>query len=83
MQIEFLRQFGQGLIVLQSGDDYFRLERRCMIFLGLLIYVLLLRALHAPIRADSPLIGQSYFAGPPLMLPIHQLECFDVIISVL
>src|SRR5450830_708969 len=26
----------------------------------------MLRAFHAPIRAGSPLIGQSYFARPPL-----------------
>jgi hypothetical protein len=26
------------------------------------------RALYAPIRADSPLIGQPYFAGPSLSI---------------
>ena len=35
-----------------------------------------MRALHAPIRAGSPLIGQSYFVGPPLNYPDKIIQWF-------
>jgi hypothetical protein len=44
----------------------FALNAAVWFLLGLLITALLLRAFLTPIRAGSPLIGQSYFAEPLL-----------------
>jgi addiction module HigA family antidote len=49
--------------------------------LGLLITALLLRAFLTPIRAGSPLIGQSYFAEPLLSGPIQDRKTLKSLIT--